>query len=49
MDFPKEKPWHFRAGKDTNADYNILSNKGMGEHHYAAPEKRPAENEEKVS
>lgn len=47
-DYPKEKPWYFRPGKDTNAEYNILSNIGMNEHHYNAPDKRPPEPEEKV-
>jgi hypothetical protein len=40
-DYPKEKEWYFRPGKDTNADYNIISNIGMQEHHFAAPGKRP--------
>ena len=40
-DFPKEKPWYFRPGKDTQVDYNIISNTDMTEHHFQAPEKRP--------
>ena len=48
-DYPKEKPWYFRPGKDTNVDYNILSNVKMIEHHYNPPEKRPQPDEEKVS
>jgi hypothetical protein len=40
-DYPKEKPWFFRPGKDTLADYNIISNVDMKDHHFAAPEKRP--------
>lgn len=39
--FPKDKPWYFRPGKDTLVDYNIISNIDMQHHHYAAPEKRP--------
>jgi hypothetical protein len=39
--YPKDKPWYFRPGKDTNADYNILSNIGMDQHHFAKPEDRP--------
>jgi hypothetical protein len=40
-DYPREKPWYFKPGKDTKADYNILSNIPMTEHHYNPPEKRP--------
>jgi hypothetical protein len=40
-DYPKEKQWYFRPGKDTNADYNIISNIEMKDHHFAAPENRP--------
>ena len=47
-DYPREKPWYFKPGKDTKADYNILSNIPMTEHHFAAPEKRPPQDEEKV-
>jgi hypothetical protein len=47
-DYPKDKPWYFRPGKDTNADYNILSNVQMKEHHYDHPSKRPQPEEEKV-
>lgn len=25
-DYPKEKPWYFRPGKDTIVNYNIISN-----------------------
>ena len=39
--FPKDKPWYFRPGKDTLVDYNIISNIDMQQHHFAAPEKRP--------
>jgi hypothetical protein len=28
-DYPKEKPWYFRPGKDTNVDWNVLSNENM--------------------
>ena len=48
-DYPKDKPWYFRPGKDTNVDYNILSNFPMTEHHYNPPEKRPPQEEEKVN
>ena len=27
--YPKEKPWYFRPGKDTHCDYNIVSNIDM--------------------
>lgn len=46
--YPKEKPWYFRPGKDTHVDYNILSNIGMDQHHYAAPDKRPTVAKEKA-
>ena len=40
--YPKEKPWYFRPGKDSSADYNISSNYPMTEHHFQPPgEKRP--------
>jgi hypothetical protein len=42
-DYPKEKPWYFRPGLETNVDYNILSNLHMAEHFYDAPDKRPAQ------
>ena len=45
--YPKEKPWYFRPGKDTHVDYNILSNVGMDQHHFAAPDKRPQVAKEK--
>jgi len=47
-DYPKEKPWYFRPGKDTAADYNILSNIPLTEHHFNHPDKRPPPEEEKV-
>lgn len=47
-DYPKEKPWYFRPGKDTHADYNILSNIQLTEHHFNHPDKRPPPEEEKV-
>lgn len=46
-DYPKEKPWYFRQRAGTNADYNILSNIPLQEHHFAAPDKRPPAPEEK--
>lgn len=33
-DYPKEKPWYFRPGKDTLVDFNIISNINMREHHF---------------
>jgi hypothetical protein len=42
--YPKDKPWYFRPGKDTNCDYNIISNIDMQQHHFQPPEKRPAPN-----
>jgi hypothetical protein len=48
-DFPREKPWYFRPGRDTKSEYNILSNIPLTEHFYDAPDKRPAPEEEKVS
>jgi hypothetical protein len=42
-DYPKEKPWKFKGGSDTNVDYNIISGIGFQQHHYAAPDKRPKE------
>lgn len=42
-DYPKEKPWKFKGGSDTNVDYNIISGIGFQQHHYAAPDKRPPE------
>ena len=48
-DYPKEKPWYFRPGKDTFVDYNIISNVDQKEHHFAAPEKRPEATEKHVS
>lgn len=44
-DYPKEKAWYFRPGRDTNTDYNIISNVGMKDHYFAAPENRPEPNE----
>jgi hypothetical protein len=40
-DYPKEKPWKFKGGSDTNVDYNIISGMGFQQHHYLPPEKRP--------
>ena len=40
-DYPKQKPWYFRPNPDSLAEFNILSNKPLHEHHYAAPDKRP--------
>ena len=48
VDYPKERPWYFRPRAETNAEYNILSNHPLTEHHYAAPEVRPIPKEEKV-
>lgn len=48
-DYPKERPWYFRQRSGTNAEYNILSNIPLQEHHYAAPENRPIAPEEKVN
>lgn len=48
-DYPKEKPWYFRPGKDTLCDYNIISNVDMKDHYFAAPEKRPEPNKPEVS
>ena len=45
-DYPKEKPWYFRPGKDTLVNYNIISNIDMKEHHFQPPSKRPAPTEE---
>eukprot|EP00347_Sterkiella_histriomuscorum_P023036 403336202 len=47
-DYPKDKPWYFRPGKDTNVEHNILSNIPLTDHHYNHPEKRPPPEEEKV-
>jgi hypothetical protein len=47
-DYPKDKPWYFKPGKDTKVDYNILSNVGMDKHHFNHPDKRPVPEEEKV-
>lgn len=33
-DYPKEKPWYFRPGKDTIVNYNIISNNDMKDHHF---------------
>jgi len=45
-DYPKEKPWYFRAGKDTQVNYNIISNIDQSEHHFQPPEKRPEPTEQ---
>ncbi len=42
-DYPKEKPWKFKGGSDTNVDYNIISGLPFQQHHYAPPDKRPPE------
>jgi len=47
-EYPKEKPWYFRPGKDSQADYNIISNFNLRQHHFAGPEKRPAEDPPKL-
>ena len=47
-DYPKEKPWYFRPGKDTNVDYNILSNEDLRTHHFAQPKNRPPEDPPEV-
>lgn len=47
-DYPKEKPWFFRSGKDTNTNYNIISNINVKDHHFAAPEKRPEPTPEEI-
>ena len=33
-DYPKEKPWYYRPGKDTIVNYNIISNIDMQDHHF---------------
>lgn len=40
-DYPKEKQWYYRAGRDTSTDYNMISNLPLSDHHYAEPAKRP--------
>jgi hypothetical protein len=40
-DFPKQKPWKYKADKDTKAEYNIISNIPFNQHFYDKPEKRP--------
>lgn len=45
-DYPKEKPWYFRPGKDTIVNYNIISNIDMKDHHFQPPEKRPEPTEQ---
>eukprot|EP01022_Parablepharisma_sp_SALTPOND_P028487 TRINITY_DN71043_c0_g1_i1.p3 TRINITY_DN71043_c0_g1~~TRINITY_DN71043_c0_g1_i1.p3 ORF type:complete len:493 (+),score=56.06 TRINITY_DN71043_c0_g1_i1:140-1618(+) len=42
-DYPKEKPWKFKGGSDTNVNYNIISGLAFQQHHYAPPDKRPPE------
>ena len=42
-EYPKEKPWRFRETPDSSADYNILSNIPLAQHHYAHPKNRPQE------
>ena len=48
-DYPKEKPWYFRPERDSLVGYNIVTNYGLQEHHFAAPDKRPVCEEFKVS
>ena len=48
-DYPKEKPWYYRPGKDTIVNYNIISNIDMKDHHFQPPEKRPEPTEQDVS
>ena len=48
-DYPKEKPWFYRAGKDTIVNYNIVSNVDLTDHHFQPPEKRPEPTEQDVS
>ena len=48
-DYPKEKPWYYRPGKDTIVNYNIISNIDMKDHHFQPPEKRPEPTEQEVS
>ena len=48
-DYPKEKPWYYRPGKDTIVNYNIISNIDMRDHHFQPPEKRPEPTEQDVS
>ena len=45
-DYPKEKPWYFRPGKDTIVNYNIISNIDQKDHHFQPPEKRPEPTEQ---
>lgn len=33
-DYPEEKPWFYRSGKDTYASYNIISNFDLKDHHF---------------
>ena len=40
-DYPKEKPWYFRPGKDNYTNYNIISNIDTNDHHFQPPSKRP--------
>lgn len=47
-DYPKEKPWYFRPNRDSEVDYNIISNYSLKDHHFDAPEKRPECEEFKV-
>ena len=45
-DYPKEKPWFFRPGKDTYVNYNIISNIDQKDHHFQPPQKRPEPTEQ---
>lgn len=41
--YPKVKEWKPKYQKNTLADYNILSNMLMTEHHFESPDKRPTD------
>lgn len=40
-DYPKEKPWYFRPERDSDVDYNIITNYSLKDHYFDKPEKRP--------
>ena len=48
-DYPKEKPWYFRPERDSDVDYNIITNYSLEDHYFDAPDKRPKCEEFKVS
>ena len=48
-DYPKEKPWYFRPERDSDVDYNIITNYSLKDHYFDAPDKRPECEEFKVS